>query len=185
MSHTLQTIVFLLGSISFIYLSREAFRNPQTHGFPRFFAFDAILGLVVLNAPAWFSNPLSLLQVISWLLLLDATLLAVHSFWILYLYGEIDVKIKEPSQVGFEKTTRLVRRGPYQLIRHPLYASLLLLTWGALLKQVTLVTFLLAVIASLALFLAAAYEERENLAKFGDDYANYMRQTKRFFPFVF
>jgi len=181
----LELAIFLLGSLGFIFLSRRALKEHHLYGFPRFFAFEAILGLVVLNGGKWFNRPFSLPQLVSWLLLLGSAYLAIYSFWVLRAYGVPDGSIQDSGQLEFEKTTHLVTKGPYRLIRHPLYASLLFLTWGIALKQINLVSMMLAIIASLALFLTSVYEERENLAKFGDEYANYMQQSKRFIPFIF
>ncbi|OGN94013.1 MAG: hypothetical protein A2Y88_14865 [Chloroflexi bacterium RBG_13_48_10] len=178
-------IVFLLGSLGFIILSRRAIKEHHSYGFPRFFAFEAILGLVVLNAGEWFSQPFSLHQIISWVLLLASAYMAIYSFQRLHTQGAPADIDQDAGKQSFEKTTRLVTTGPYHLIRHPLYASLLYLAWGVTLKQVNLISILLAVIASLTLLLTAVYEERENLVKFGDEYATYIKHSKRFIPYIF
>jgi protein-S-isoprenylcysteine O-methyltransferase Ste14 len=181
----LETIIFLLGSLGFIILSRRSLINPSSHGFPRFIAFEGILGLVVLNAPAWFFKPFSLAQIISWVLLVGSALLAIHAFWTLRKYGKPDRFIEDSSRLAFEKTTRLVTQGPYQFIRHPLYASLLCLAGGIFLKQISLLSITLIILVSLTLFLTAVYEEKENLLIFGEEYASYMQHTRRFIPFLF
>jgi protein-S-isoprenylcysteine O-methyltransferase Ste14 len=70
-------------------------------------------------------------------------------------------------------------------IRHPLYCSLLLLAWGVFLKDPSLLGGGVALIASAALVATAKVEEAENLRRFGDDYAAYMKTTKMFLPFLF
>lgn len=179
------TVIFLLGSLGIIFYSRHALIKPYSHGFPRFFAFEALLGLIILNAPKWLVQPFSLPQIVSWALLLDGIFLAIHAFWSLNKYGEPDHTIQDTSRIAMEKTTRLVTQGPYQFIRHPMYASLLCLTWGVFLKQINLLAGLLAILVSLTLFLTSVYEERENLRIFGEEYRAYMQKTKRFIPFVF
>jgi protein-S-isoprenylcysteine O-methyltransferase Ste14 len=116
---------------------------------------------------------------------LGSVYIAIYSFRALRAYGVPDHSIQDAGQLEFEKTTHLVTEGPYRLIRHPLYASLLFLSWGVALKQINLVSIMISIIASLALFLTAIYEERENLSKFGDEYAIYMQHTKRFIPRLF
>ena len=181
----LELAIFLLGSLGFIFLSRRALKEHHLYGFPRFFAFEAILGLVVLNGGDWFTRPFSLPQLLSWLLLIVSIFLALFSFRALRAYGAPDSSTKDAGKLGFEKTTHLVTEGPFRLIRHPLYTSLLFLAWGVALKQINLVSIILAIIASLALFLTAVYEERENLIKFGDEYAGYVQHSKRFIPYIF
>lgn len=181
----LETIIFLIGSLGIIVLSRQSLTNPASHGFPRFFAFEGILGLVVLNAPAWFKEPFSLAQIISWILLLVSTYVVIHGFWVLKKHGQPDKAIQDSKRISIEKTTRLVTKGPYQFIRHPLYTSLLGLAWGIFLKQISPLSFALVLLVSLTLFLTAVYEERENLLTFGEEYAEYIRHTKRFIPFLY
>ena len=184
-ANMLRAIIFLVGSAGLVVLSWRAAGGAYSHGFPRFFAFEAILALVVLNAPFWLVQPFSLKQIVSWALLLASAFLALHAIWALRHFGKPDPSLRDSGRLAFEKTTRLVTQGPYHFIRHPLYASLLLLAWGVFLKQVNLTTALLAIMASLTLYLTAAYEERENLRTFGDEYTVYMHRTKRFIPFVF
>jgi protein-S-isoprenylcysteine O-methyltransferase Ste14 len=133
--------------------------------------------LAILNATVWFRNPFSAAQVFSWISLIASAFLAVHGFTLLRKIGR--------PQGNFEATTRLVTSGAYRYIRHPLYASLLLLGLGTMLKQVTLLTALLGAVCTAALYATAKVEEAENLQRFGDDYAAYMRRTRMFIPFVF
>lgn len=170
-------LVFIAASLPMLSLSWKSLRNPHSHGFYRFFGFEAILGLAVLNAPRWFVDALAARQVISWLLLTLSGVMAVHGFLLLKRVGRPDGPI--------ENTTVLVQRGAYRLIRHPLYASLLLFAWGAYLKDVTILTSALAVTTSLALYLTARMEEGEMLRRFGESYAVYMRSTRMFIPYLF
>ncbi len=141
--------------------------------------------MAVLNGRFWFLQPVSPLQIISWVLFMLAIYLAIHSFWSLRKYGAPDQSTKDSDRIGIEKTTRLVTDGPYRVIRHPMYASLLCLAGGILFKHIDLISILLAIIAGLTIFLTAVYEEKENLNYLGDEYAGYMQRTKRFIPFIF
>ena len=55
---------------------------------------------------------------------------------------------------AFERTSRLVTGGIYRFIRHPLFCSLLLLTWGIVWKELHGITLLLGLVASVLLYLA-------------------------------
>ena len=178
-------VVFVIGSTGIIYLSRHALRNWRSHGFFRFFAFEALLILFLLNVDNWFLQPFSLQQIISWSLLVGSLLLAIHGFSLLRQIGRPDKSINDVSRIGIEKTTRLVTSGAYRYIRHPLYASLLLFGWGAFLKQISLPAGLMLLVTIIALYLTARLEEQENLKNFGFDYAEYMQHTKMFIPWMF
>ena len=64
-----QWIAFVLGSVILIAISWKSLHHPDSHGFYRFFAWEAILGLVIVNLPQWFSHWLAWYQIISWILL--------------------------------------------------------------------------------------------------------------------
>ncbi len=61
---------------------------------------------------------------------------------------------------------------------------LVLLSWRAFLKEMTLVALSLAACATAFLVATALAEEQENLVRFGGEYAEYVMTTKRFIPFV-
>jgi protein-S-isoprenylcysteine O-methyltransferase Ste14 len=91
----------------------------------------------------------------------------------------------DPSLLAFEKTTQLVTSGIYKYIRHPLYSSLLLLTWGIFFKLPSFAGGILALTATLFLIATAKADEDECIKFFGTEYQNYMKHTKRFIPFLF
>jgi protein-S-isoprenylcysteine O-methyltransferase Ste14 len=176
---------FLVFSIGIILLSWRSFQDRSSHGFYRFFAFEAILALILLNLEFWFRQPFSIRQILSWSLLLISLFLAIHGFWLLRQIGKPDASIDDPRRLNIEKTTQLVKVGAYRYIRHPLYTSLLCLAWGAFLKHPSLVGAGLGIIATLALYATSRAEEAENLEHFGAEYAEYIEETKMFIPLIF
>lgn len=170
-------VIFAVVSAGIVYLSWPSLHNRRSHGFYRFFAFESILILILLNAKHWFSQPFALRQILSWALLIGSLFLAVHGFRLLRVVGQPEGQIEE--------TTQLVTVGAYRYIRHPLYSSLLLLGWGVFFKEPSLAGLLLAGIATISLVATARVEEAENLQKFGNAYTVYMKATKRFIPFLF
>jgi protein-S-isoprenylcysteine O-methyltransferase Ste14 len=178
------TVVFLAGSLLVAWFSRRSLLRPRSHGFPRFFAFEAILALVVLNAPRWYADPLGGRQVVSWLLLAISVVLVVWAIVLLRRIGHSRPAARGAPEFDWENTANLVTTGIYRYIRHPMYGSLLFLTWGTLLKSVSPMTLALAALATAALAVAARVEEAENVAHFGEEYRAYMRRTRRFVPFV-
>ena len=181
-----QLAFFLAGSAAILWLSWRSLRNLRSHGFYRFFAFELMSALIVLNAPAWFRNPLSARQLVSWFLGAASITLAIEGFRLLRLIGRPSPIAARDTNLGFENTTRLVTIGAYRFIRHPLYASLLALVWCAYLKNPSLISrIVLALSATGFLIATSAAEEKENLARFGAAYTAYMQRTRRFVPFLF
>ena len=170
-------IAFAVASVAIVFVSWTSLRNPRSHGFFRFFAFESILALILLNLEHWFSDPFSGLQIVSWLLLISSLILAVHGFYMLSTLGR--------PKGGIDNTTTLVMRSAYRYIRHPLYSSLLLFGWGVFFKAPSLLGSVLVIITSAFLIATAKVEEAENLRKFGAEYAEYRGITKMFIPFLF
>lgn len=175
---------FAAGSAGLGWLSRKPLRQPGSHGFYRFFAWEAILGLVVLNRRVWGADPTSPHQMAASLLLLVSILLALAGLLTLRRHGQPDTQRDNGSFYEFEKTTRLVSSGIFGYIRHPMYASLLALAWGGYLQDPSLLGVAVAGLATGFLWLTATTDERECLAYFGPSYADYMQRTKRFIPFL-
>jgi len=169
--------IFVVVSIPIVAVSWRPLRDPRSHGFYRFFAFEFVLVLILLNVQWWFRDPLCVRQLVSWLFLLISFLLPVHGFYLLWMIGR--------PKGGIERTTALVTVGIYKYIRHPLYASLFYGACGVFLKDPSLLGGVLALATSAFAFATAKVEETEMLSKFGADYAAYMKRTTRFVPFVF
>jgi protein-S-isoprenylcysteine O-methyltransferase Ste14 len=178
--------MFLAASAAIIQLSWRSLRDLRSHGFYRFFAFELLSALILLNAPMWFRDPLSARQLVSWFLGVASMGLAIEGFRLLRLVGMPTPTAARRTNLSFENTTTLVTVGAYRLIRHPLYASLLALVWCAYLKNPFAIGgIVLALGASGFLVATATAEERENLMSFGAAYAVYMKRTRRFVPFLF
>jgi protein-S-isoprenylcysteine O-methyltransferase Ste14 len=155
----------------------SSLREKRLHGLPRFFAFETVVVLILLNQRVWFRNPFSLLQILSWLFLLASIAVVAAGFLALVKFGK-------PKDGNFEKTTELVDRGIYRFIRHPMYASLLYLGVGAFLKGMRTATAVLLAVNLAACWITARIEEGEMKRKFGPAYSDYMKRTKRFVPFI-
>jgi protein-S-isoprenylcysteine O-methyltransferase Ste14 len=181
----IQWMAFVLGSIILIVISWTSLHHPDSHGFYRFFAWEAILGLIVINAPEWFSHWLAWYQIISWILLLACIAPLALGIQSLRIRGKPNKEERPDSQLlAFERTTKLVTGGIYKYIRHPLYSSLLLLAWGAFFKAPTQTGITLALLAALFLNATAKADEAECVQTFGTEYQEYMQRTKMFIPFV-
>jgi protein-S-isoprenylcysteine O-methyltransferase Ste14 len=179
-------VVFGVVSIGFIYISRASLRVPGSHGFYRFFAWEFILVLFLLNVDVWFRNPFSWHQIVSWFFLVASLPPLAFGVHALVTRGKpVPRREGDAHLMAFEKTTTLVTTGLYRYIRHPLYSSLLFLAWGVFFKRPFWSGALLAVVATLALIATAKADEAECIRFFGPSYQAYMKQTKRFVPFLF
>jgi len=179
-------IAFAIATSLLVYISRASLRQAGSHGFFRFFAWECIVLLFLLNVEKWFVDPFSWHQIISWTLLFASLVPLIFGVRSLRTRGQpAEERPGDPSLLAFEKTTALVTTGIYAYIRHPLYSSLLLLAWGIFFKELSLTRAALILVSTTFLIATARADEAECIRFFGDEYQEYMQKTKRFIPFLF
>jgi protein-S-isoprenylcysteine O-methyltransferase Ste14 len=83
-----------------------------------------------------------------------------------------------------KQDARLVTRGPYAFIRHPMYSALLFTVWPLIIDQFSLFRLTAALILTVDLLTKLFYEENLLKQHFAG-YNSYMKKTKRLIPFVF
>jgi protein-S-isoprenylcysteine O-methyltransferase Ste14 len=137
-----------------------------------------VLGLGMMGAsPFWSVAEFTPRVVAAAVLLLLAALLswtATHS---------LGAQLRFDAAIGAEH--ELIRKGPYRIMRHPVYGSMLCLLWG-----------IGAVITPIGLFVAATVvfligteirvqiEDRLLKERFGEGFRDYQRSTSAYIPFV-
>jgi len=170
-------IVLITGTILIIIFSWFlSIKYKRYHGIARFFAFESIFILVLLNYKVWFRDPFSPLQLVSWTLLIISLYSVIASYLLLKREGK--------PTANFENTSLLVKTGIYRLTRHPLYLSVFLLGTGVMLKNPEQIQLVLGFVNLVAVWITAKIEESEMTAKFGDEYRQYMKETKMFIPYI-
>lgn len=179
-----QWIFLLIASAILLWISRRSLMNPGCHGFYRFFALEATVILLTLNGPYWFVDRFSREQLVSWALLFTALYLLLDALRLLRRRGRFDPSRMDPTLLGFERTRYLVTEGLYARIRHPLYASAILFTWGLYLKAPSIPATALMATATVFMVLTARAEEHECLGHFGAAYRDYMARTRMFLPWL-
>jgi len=173
----------IVGTLCLALVSRRVLLKPRSHGFWRFWAWETILVLFLRKMGGWFVDPFSWHQLLSWGLFLLSIAFVIEGLRLLRDVGKRD-GTRDTELLGLEKTAELVTSGLYRLVRHPLYASLLFLAWGIFFKAPTAIDACLVLAASVFLVATARIEEGENLAFFGEAYAEYMKRSRMFIPWV-
>ncbi|MBI5324043.1 MAG: isoprenylcysteine carboxylmethyltransferase family protein [Ignavibacteriae bacterium] len=178
-------IVFIILSIPLVIVSWRTLFKIKTHGFFRFFAWECILWLLINNYIFWFENPFGLKQILSWLLLFYSLILLITGILQLIKFGKPHKSRNEKQLFNMEKTTLLVVNGIYKYIRHPIYGSLIFLTWGIYLKNTDLILTIFAILSTILLFITSKYDEKECIVYFGQSYKEYMTHSRMFVPNLF
>ncbi len=80
---------------------------------------------------------------------------------------------------------RVVTKGPYRLVRHPSYTGVLITFIGLALAVQSLGALLVLLgVFSLSYGYRIRVEEKTLLSELGQDYASYMKRTKRLIPYL-
>ncbi len=167
----------ITGSIVIIVFSWfYSVKGKRYHGIPRLFAFESIMILFLLNITHWFSTPFSWNQIIALLLLVLSAWVGIAGYVTLYRKGK--------AEGDFENTTVLVKSGVYGMIRHPLYLSLFLIGTSIMMIKLSLPSIIAGLVNLTAIGITAYVEEKEMVEKFGQQYLDYMKETKMFIPFI-
>jgi protein-S-isoprenylcysteine O-methyltransferase Ste14 len=81
--------------------------------------------------------------------------------------------------------SRLIKTGPYRIIRHPMYLSLLLFLIPMVIHNISYPLLLVFVIFIVNLILKMLYEEKLLIKYFRGYYESYIEKTWRLIPLIF
>lgn len=87
--------------------------------------------------------------------------------------------------VTVKENHTLIRRGPYRIVRHPIYSGVLLGMLGSALQRGGIRCFIGVLLCVLSFWLKSRLEERFMVQNFGDEYLEYRHQAKALVPFIF
>jgi len=80
---------------------------------------------------------------------------------------------------------KVIRSGPYRWVRHPSYTAGMMMFIGIGLALGSWPSFILLTIATIATYsYRVAVEERALLEAIGEPYSSYMKERKRFIPYI-
>ena len=177
-------VLFAILSILIIAASWRTIFKYRSHGFYRTLSWLCISWLAASSYKDWFHDPFTARQIISWIFLIISGYLVLVGVIFIKRIGKPEKDRNDKSLYQIEQTTELVDKGIYKYIRHPLYSSLIFLTWGILLKNPTLELLIISLISTMFLYLTAIFDEKECVNFFGDKYVEYMKRSKRFIPLI-
>jgi protein-S-isoprenylcysteine O-methyltransferase Ste14 len=92
-----------------------------------------------------------------------------------YFTGDVKARADQP----------VIRTGPYRYVRHPSYTAGIMMFTGIGLALGSWFSFLLISIASIATYwYRVTIEERALLGTIGEPYASFIKERKRFIPYI-
>ena len=76
----------------------------------------------------------------------------------------------------------VIRKGVFNVVRHPIYLSEIVLYCGLLILSISLAAFVVLLMAIVFLHYISRFEERILLARFGQEYRTYMQEVPMWIP---
>jgi protein-S-isoprenylcysteine O-methyltransferase Ste14 len=89
------------------------------------------------------------------------------------------------SLVTVKQDHELILRGPYAVVRHPIYSGLLLALTGTAIAVGEIRAFIGLGLAFVGFLVKSAAEEKFMREEFSAEYARYSQRVRRLIPFVF
>jgi protein-S-isoprenylcysteine O-methyltransferase Ste14 len=86
--------------------------------------------------------------------------------------------------VTLKENHELIVRGPYRLVRHPIYTGLLAMVIATVMQQGHIAGIIGLILVFVSLWIKLGEEEELMRKQFPDQYAAYGEQVKRIIPFV-
>jgi len=181
-------LTWLAVVVYWLWSARRAKAAVQTEPYSkRLVAYwlPLVVALILLGPGKWFGHSLlreqfvphsHLVESIGLALCLSGAFLAIWSRHVLGRNWSGTVQLKRDHE--------LIERGPYRLIRHPIYSGLLLLFIGNAIMVGDWRGILAVAIVFVSFWRKLRLEEQWLSGHFGESYVSYMRRTRALIPSV-
>jgi len=123
-------------------------------------------------------------------LLISGNLFSINMFLVVQLLAAAVMpwarRSFQPGQFNIHAEPRegsMISSGPYKFIRHPMYASALVIIWAGILGHFSPGNLIIAVIVTIVVFIRITTEEQFLHAHF-PTYMDYSRKTKLIIPYI-
>ena len=172
-----------------VYLGSLPFVKPTIHrqslesGWQQHALFFIGLYLLFgsLPTPDWLSHPVLTVTASLALIGFGIVLCGVgFSIWARLILGE-----NWSSDPSIKQDHTLILRGPYRIVRHPIYTGLLVALAGSALQRGLFRNLLGVFLCGISLWMKVAVEEHFMVHRFGDQYLRYRRNVNALIPFLF
>jgi protein-S-isoprenylcysteine O-methyltransferase len=88
------------------------------------------------------------------------------------------------GSVTLKENHELIVRGPYRLVRHPIYTGLLAMVISTVIQQGHLAGIIGLILIFVNLWIKSSYEEEVMVKQFPDQYPAYRERVGRIIPFI-
>lgn len=120
-------------------------------------------------------------KTLRYLLLVIGTVCVVAGA-IVNIWGRLQLKNNWANHIKIYENHSLVTTGTYVLVRHPLYASIILMLFGGSVVYLNYISAILTAVIFIPFMYYRARQEEVLLNRMFADYSEYKRKTGMFFP---
>jgi protein-S-isoprenylcysteine O-methyltransferase Ste14 len=183
-------IISVCWAVFWIYWSlatprRRASKRKVTHTFTVLNTGLLYLGFVLVLLGRALPGPLDLLVVpqaipIAVMGTVFAIIGAAFAIW-----SRQSLRRNWSGEVAIMEGQQFIRSGPYAIVRHPIYAGMLLALFGTTLVSSTIGSLLGFLLSIISIWQKACIEEQFLLVEFGEQYVNYQNEVKFLIPFLY
>ena len=129
------------------------------------------IGIIAVAGPVLPRN------IFSYVLLIAGALLGFWAIMVMEL-GRFNIT------PDIHKNSRMITKGPYKFIRHPMYTSVLMITLAWVLNSPTILRSVIWIALLVDLISKLKYEEKLLTNRY-QEYLDYQKRTKGLIPFIF
>ncbi len=150
-----------------------------------FFNLVAIIGLIIM-VRLTFNDNILLFKQTTFLFIISIVLIILGLVVLVIASTAFNIKEFlgiETYEIKME--SKLVTKGIYKFMRHPLYTGTILLLSGYFLYVPTLSVLIFLILTFVYIEIGSRLEEKKLLIEFGNDYTEYCKNVKRYFPFIY
>lgn len=150
-----------------------------------FFNLVAIIGLIIM-VRLTFNDNILLFKQTTFLFIISIVLIILGL--VVLVIASTTFNLKEFLGIEtyeIKMESKLVTKGIYKFMRHPLYTGTILLLSGYFLYVPTLSVLIFLILTFVYIEIGSRLEEKKLLIEFGNDYTEYCKNVKRYFPFIY
>ena len=148
------------------------------------YSIPLVIGAYLIFKGQRFSDPLDLrviphVDALAW----AGVVLCVAGFAVC-IWARVTLGANWSGVVTLKGGHELITRGPYAIVRHPIYTGLLLMIVATVIVFGHVAGIIALPFVFLGLWIKLGYEEKLMLEKFPEQYAVYQRRVRRLIPFI-
>ena len=172
-------VVWLLAAL---FTKRTAYRESRAQRLR--YMFPIVIGCYLLFRAYRLPYPLNV-HIIPYTsaILVAAAILCIGGvgfcFWARAVLGR-----NWSGSVTLKENHELIVRGPYRLVRHPIYTGLLAMVIATVVQQGHIGGIIGLILISVSLWIKSSHEEEVMRKQFPDQYPAYRKRVKRIIPFI-